>query len=159
MKNIGIWVAAACLTVAGCTTQPATYTEHDSRLVGTWSSVTLDSFDISYFEKTYFPDGSACGFILSDDTDGPRIVFFKSRWKIEGDKLTSSVESSTDVHKYLNAGDVIVDRVEGITQSKLTLRNADDGSLEIRYKVPEDRGDKLCSLKDGSQLQIMNGAP
>jgi hypothetical protein len=140
---------AGCL-VAGCATGPVTYSEHDSRLVGTWSSVTLDSFDIGYFEKTYFPDGSACGFMIDDDMNGTGVVLFRSHWRIEGDKLISTVVSSTDVHRYLNAGDVIVDRIEGVTPSLLTLRSADDGNLELRYKVPEDRGDKLCHLKEAA---------
>ena len=147
MKFNGMLVTVASLLMAGCASQPPVYTEHDPRIVGSWyiAEDALPYFN-SYFEKTYFADGTSCGFEMDNDSKGTHISFFKDLWMVKDGKLISTPTSSN--LEGVPVGVPIVDTIVAVTPTVMTLRAIEGGEPYNRYRYPEERGDMLCHLED-----------
>jgi hypothetical protein len=117
----------------------------DKRMVGTWTKLDTPTW-AEYFEKTYFSDGSSCGFISSQPSiDGEGgMHWFRSTWSLKNGRLTSTVVESND--PYLPPGSVFVDQILRLSADKATFRSLESGETSNRYKLPVDRAKSLCHL-------------
>ena len=128
-----------------CAVIPQHFDSHDRRLVGTWIGPAYLPLDIDYGEKTYFPNGTACGFILEYGGAGKAsLTFYIDRWEIKDGRLLSEVDYTDD--PYLSPGEVIQDNILEINSNYMRLQETDDPVPYYRYKIKEDRGQLLCEL-------------
>lgn len=114
-------------------------------ILGTWGNADLDA-PVSYSEKTYFKDGTSCGFILESPYAGESggLYIFKGKWRIENGILISSVVESSS--SFLIKGKEIKDKIVSINENFLTLRSFESSQTYTRFRIPEDRGSALCNI-------------
>jgi len=147
--------ALLLLATGACQTLPGKghYEPHDARIVGTWMVVgpdfSWDDFPLDRGEKSYFADGTACGYIFEVNPDGePEFSVFRDRWEIVDGQIRSTVVETND--PYLHAGEVIVDDIVSVDAHVLRMHETDEpaGTSYPRYRAPVDEGDRLCKLFD-----------
>lgn len=114
-------------------------------IIGSWAGTYIDS-PVSYGEKTYFENGTTCGFILDSPYKGDPggLYTYQGKWRIENNVLISTAVKS-------NAPGVEVDKeikdeIVSIDKLFLVLKSVDDGTTYTRHRVLEDRFDNLCKV-------------
>ena len=153
LKTLAAMAAITCLCACQ-SLHPRDLASHDPRIVGTWMAIGDDGYDLPDLrlgrgEKTYFADGTGCGYNLDVEADGKvQLDVFKDRWEVrDGQLLSTVVASNAD---YLTPGEVITDDVIKVDARELRLHAVEEPATRqySRYRLPVDQGDQLCKLFD-----------
>lgn len=151
MNNVArILLLAAAAAASSCQLAKPSYSLHDPRIVGTWYSADADPAEVhEHFEKTYFPDGTACGYIFSVDSDGAiHLIVFESLWEIKNGQLLSTVIASNSPNDLPPSRRPIVDHIVFINDSAMRLRDVSElkGNVYTEYRLHADKPQNLCRL-------------
>ena len=134
MKPLVMLLALAVL-ISGCAVRPALTENIAQLLVGRWSQDDLISAEyVSHFEKQYFPNGTAEGFmdLYHKKSDGSRVAYvrritFTSKWRVEGAVIVIW-DMVSEPSGFLNPAEVDRDIVLKIDGKRIRYRT-DDGEL------------------------------
>lgn len=127
--------------------------EYSAMMIGTWSAIYVyeNLREKDYGEKTYCPDGTASGYIVSyKQASGEQYreyerVFFESNWIIENGIL---ITFDIVLHpKPWTGADTIRDRILELTEDRAVFIDLEDGSMFERHKVTTSSWQQRCSGK------------
>jgi hypothetical protein len=130
-----VMLCCPVLLLTGC--DDASPPSYRSQLIGTWRD------DASSFEKTYFADGSSCSRLSHEGSlQHGEVHWIRGKWRIDGDRLVSSVVASSDPD--LAPGATFVDRIVAFHPDRFEFEAVGGLGIEVRHRVPSTRGKNEC---------------
>lgn len=131
--------------LSSCSIQPkpeasATEANIKSKILGTWHVYESHSFGGADFQKTFYADGTAKGFIRPNLRSGKDALYlpwihFTSRWKVEGSSIFI-YDMKSPIAEIFEEGEVHHDAIISISSEKIKYWDGPTRNITTYIKGP-----------------------